>query len=444
MAHRIGRQAYRRRAALGIAVYLALVLAPVSLMLLSPLEPGREFLREFAVALGFVAVGILGTQFAISARVGRLKAPYGIDAVYYFHRRMAFVALALVLTHPILLFVVTPDRVELLNVITAPWSARYAVATVLGVAGIVAISVWRREVRLRYELWRFSHGLGALTILVLAALHTLNTGVYTSDWKTHAFVAYAAIWVGTLGYIRVGKPLRQLRNPYRVTEVRQESPDVWTLTFRPDGHPGIRFRPGQHAWVTIGRSPFSLTEHPFSFSSSPDREHGGFDMTIKELGDFTSKIGEYPPGTMAYVDGPFGAFTTDRHTADRYAFIAGGVGITPIMSMIRDAAERGDPTPMVLVYGAAAKQDLVFSGELDELSQRLDLEITYVLENPPEGWDGEVGVITDDLLKRAIDDVDAYEYLICGPPAMIDGVERALGEMGVDRKLLHYERFEIA
>ncbi len=444
MARRSGERAYRTRAALGIAIYLALAFAPLSLMLLSPLGPARAPLQEFAVALGFVALGILGTQFAVAARIGRLKAPYGVDAVYYFHRRMAVVALGLAVAHPALLIAEAPGRIGLLNVVTAPWPARYAVATVAVLAGIIATSLWRRKIRLGYETWHAGHGLAALVILVLAALHATGTGIYTDDWKTSALLFYLAIWVATLGYIRIGKPLAQLRRPYRVTRVERESPDTWTLTFSPEGHDGLRFRPGQHAWITLGRSPFSFEAHPFSFSSSPNREGGGFDMTIKELGDFTSTIGTYGPGTIAYVDGPFGAFTTDRHPATRYAFIAGGVGITPLMSMVRDAADRGDETPISLVYGAATREDLVFSAQLDELSSRIDLATTYVLEDPPQDWEGETGIITGEVLERSLGSVDAYEYFICGPPAMIDGVARSLEDLGVDKRRLHYERFEIA
>ena len=437
-----GRRTYLWRAALGIALYLLLALAPLSLMLLAPLQPLREPLREFAVALAFGAAGILGMQFALSARLRRLKAPYGIDAVFYFHRRMALVALALVIAHPLLLFVVTPERVALLNVLTAPWPARYAVVAVVTIATLVALSVWRARFHISYETWRFFHGILAVVALVLVSLHIVGAGIYTVDWKLPAFLIYPAIWAGFFVYARVGNPLRKLRHPYRVAAVRQETPDVWTLSLRPEGHPGITFRPGQFMWITLGRSPFSLEEHPFSFSSSPLTGDGGFDITVKELGDFTASIGQHQPGTVAYVEGPFGAFTTDRYPASRYVFVAGGIGITPVMSILRAAAGSGDRTPMILVYGAKTREDLAFAAELDDLSEQLDLTITYVLEEPPEEWEGASGFITREVLEAAIERPGEHDYFTCGPPAMTDVVEGVLMEMEVDRKRLHYERFE--
>src|SRR5262249_28169487 len=95
---------------------------------------------------------------------------------------------------------------------------------------------------------------------------------------------------------------------------------------------GFRFRPGQFAWLTTGKTPLKITGHPFSFSSSAAVSDGQVEMTIRNLGDFTSKIGHIPVGQRVYLDGPYGAFTIDRNPADMHVLIAGGVGITPMMS----------------------------------------------------------------------------------------------------------------
>jgi ferredoxin-NADP reductase len=146
---------------------------------------------------------------------------------------------------------------------------------------------------------------------------------------------------------------------------------------------------------------------------------------------------------VAYVEGPFGAFTTDRYPASSYVFLAGGIGITPVMSILRAAADSGDETPMNLVYGAKTREDLAFAAELDDLSEQLDLAITYVLEEPPEEWEGASGYITREVLEAALEERPGeHEYFTCGPPAMTDAVESVLMEMEVDRKRLHYERFE--
>jgi predicted ferric reductase len=110
--------------------------------------------------------------------------------------------------------------------------------------------------------------------------------------------------IGMLLYVRIVKPLFLLRRPYRVAEVRKERGDTWTLVMHPDGHAGFRFRPGQFGWLTLGKSPFRITGHPFSFSSSANAPDGRIEMSIRDLGDFTSAIHKVPLG-QCLPDGPW-------------------------------------------------------------------------------------------------------------------------------------------
>ena len=85
--------------------------------------------------------------------------------------------------------------------------------------------------------------------------------------------------------------------------------------------------------------------HPFSFSASAEAPDGRVEMTIRNLGDFTGGIAQVPVGRRVYLDGPYGAFTIGN-PADMHVLIAGGIGITPMMSMIRTLADRGDGRPL--------------------------------------------------------------------------------------------------
>src|SRR3954447_23801983 len=109
-----------------IAAYLAIALAPLGLALIE-LEPGRGFVINLSVALGFVGLSMMGLQFVLVARFKRVAAPFGIDVLLRFHREIAYVALVLILAHPILLFVDRSKFVDLLDVPDAPWRARMAV-----------------------------------------------------------------------------------------------------------------------------------------------------------------------------------------------------------------------------------------------------------------------------------------------------------------------------
>src|SRR5690606_8446779 len=142
----------------------------------------------------------------------------------------------------------------------------------------------------------------------------------------------------------------------------------------------------------------------------------------KELGDFTRRLGEIEPGEKAYVDGPYGAFTFERHPeAAGYAFIAGGIGISPMAGMLRTLAGRGERRPLLLVGAHAALDRMPLREEMEALRERLGSKFVSVLEKPPEGWEGERGYITEEILARHLPpspEREAWHYFLCGPLPM--------------------------
>jgi len=439
------RHRHRLTGTLWTLLYLGLAVAPLVVALVPPAPPGRDFWTEVAVAAGFVGLSTMCLQFAVSARFRHVAAPFGIDVVLQFHRQIAIFAAVLVIAHPLILIADEPSRLGLLDPFSAPWRARAGLIGLLAVLILTLLAHLRRRVRLRYEPWRVSHGLLAVAAVAGALIHIELVGHYLDQpWKRALWAAYTAGVVGLLVQVRIVRPLLQRRRPFRVEEVRPERGRAWTLTLRPQKHAGVSFQPGQFAWLTLGRSPFAIEQHPFSFSSSarePDRPS----LTIKELGDFTGRIGEIEPGTTAFLEGPHGAFSIDRYEGPGYVFVAGGIGITPIMSMLRTLADRRDPRHHELIYAAATLDDLTFREEIDELAGVLDLDIVYVPSRPPADWQGESGRITPELLRRhVVDEWPGHEYFVCGPRAMMDAIERDLVAHGVPLDQIHTERFAFA
>jgi ferredoxin-NADP reductase len=125
-----------------------------------------------------------------------------------------------------------------------------------------------------------------------------------------------------------------------------------------------------------------------------------------------------------------------------HVLIAGGVGITPMMSIIRTLADRGDKRPVILLYGNKDWDTVTFREELDALKQRLNLTLVHVLEKPPAGWTGEKGFINAAVLARYLPPPFAdHEYYICGPDVMMDAIETALSQLGVPLSKYHSERY---
>lgn len=363
-----------------VALYLVLVCVPLLIAAAPPRPAGRSFCVELAVAIGFLALGQAALQFGLIARFDRVSRPFGIDLVMQLHRRMGALALLAMAVHGAILAALRP----------ASFGARASPGVLAGigslalVAAIVVLTIARARIGLRYEAWRVSHAVLSVLALVLAQVHVSVSGMYAATpWKAVALAAFTGASLCVAAYLRLVRPALRLRRPYAVSEVRPEGGSTWTLALTPIGHPGLVFAPGQFAWITLGRSPWSVDEHPFSFSSSAD-QRGRIEFAIKELGDFTRTIPSAPVGATAWLDGPHGSFSTDFHESEAgYLFVAGGIGIAPVMSMLRTLADRSDRRPHVVVYACTRRERVSFWNELEALKKRLDLEVELVLDEPP-------------------------------------------------------------
>ena len=433
---------YRLRSAVWILVYLFSVLVPLFALLAGSHPPTRDFWTEFSVALGYSGLAMMGLQFGLTARFRYVTEPWGEDVIYHFHRQISLVAVGLVVAHPVILVVVQPKLLAPSNMLEAPLSAHLAVLSIFSVIALVVTALWRVTLNLKYETWHISHIVLAVVAITAGVVHMVGSSFYLVDpWKQSLWIGLTIFWIGLLLYVRVVKPLFMLRRPYRVSEVRRERGDTTTLVMQPDGHPGFRFSPGQFGWLTVWGSTFKITGHPFSFSSSAAVKGGCVEMSIRNLGDFTREIPKVPVGQRVYLDGPYGAFTIGN-PADMHVLIAGGVGVTPMMSMIRTLADFADKRPVILLYGSKDWESITFREELEELKARLDLTVVHVLATPPAGWTGEQGFINAEMFKRHLPPpYSDHEYFICGPNVMMDAIEKVLGEMGVPMAKYHSERY---
>jgi predicted ferric reductase len=428
-------------------IYGALVLVPL-LILVSGLgiSEGAGWWFDFSMGLGFGALAIMGGQFVLTARFRRATAPFGIDVIYVFHRWLAGVGLSLVVAHYLILKLRYPATLVPVAPFDAPTYMTAGRAALALFALLIGSSIWRKTLGIEYDRWRVAHAVLAVSAMVFAVVHVRGVGYYSGIfWNRTVLDAFLFSLVALVLYVRLLKPMLATSVPYRVTEVRPERGNAWTLRLQPDGHSGLRFMPGQFAWLSLGVSPWRAKEHPFSFSESSEREDG-LQFTIKELGDFTSRVGQTPVGTVAYVDGPHGSFSVDRYPeAPGFFFLAGGVGIAPMLSMLRSLADRRDLRPLWLMYGSRSWERVIHRDELERLSGRLDLRITHVLIEPPERWEGEEGLPDAAMIERVLADApDGIHCFLCGPEPMCQMAQRALRAMDIDGGRIHFELFDMA
>ena len=430
------------RAVFWVLAYLGVVVAPLVFAAIGATRPEHGFVTNFSVALGFVGLTMMGLEFALVARFKPVAAPFGQDALLQFHREIGFVGLAFVLVH--VAISAKWDQLTFSNAIAAPALVWFGMAAALALLALIVTSAWRRRLRLSYERWHAAHTVLAVVAVVGALAHVYFVDEYVSTlWKQLLWGLMSAAFLSLLVWVRLVKPRAQLERPWRLERVGAERGETTTLAMRPPDGSRFRFDPGQFAWFALGRSPFSLTHHPFSFSSSAESED--VEIAVKALGDFTSRVHELEPGVPVYVDGPHGVFSIDQSEGPGFGFIAGGVGITGLLSMLRTMADRGDVRPAVLVYANGDWEGVAFRDEVSRLESAMDLTVVHVLERPPADWNDETGWVTADLLARHLPPrYRRFQFFICGPGPMMDAAEAALVALDVPADRIHTERFDMA
>jgi predicted ferric reductase len=432
------------RALFWALAFLTLALSPALVAYIGPAAP-RTFWIEVGVGLGFVGLGVLVLQFLLTGRFRRVAPSFGFDSMLHFHRHIGIVALILVLGHPVVLIATDPTYLEYFDPRVDLMRALALSAVTGALLLIVITSLWRTAFRLNYEWWRVIHGVLALFIVMIGCVHAFQVGHYVSTFWAQGFIgAILAASVGLVAHTRLLRPMRLRRSPYRVRGVREERGDAYTLEIEPDGHDGLRFSAGQFGWLTLRNTPFTLQQHPYSFSSSAEAAPGRLEFTVKVEGDFSASVREVEPGQPAFIEGPYGYFVADPDPSRGCVMIVGGVGVTPCMSMLRTFADRGSKRDLHLIYANASLEEVIFLDQLRDLEQRLRLTVTHVLEEPPDDWDGETGLIDEELLERCTPpDRAEYDTFICGPEPMMNIAEASMRELGVPQRRIFSERFDI-
>jgi predicted ferric reductase len=430
-----------------IVLYLAVVLLPLALAWLR-ISPPRSLFDELASGAGLLAFAIILVEFILSGRFRSVSGRIGMDVTMRFHQLLARTALALALLHPFLYQ--APFAAQ------RPWDPTRQLtltgdAIALG-SGLLAwvllptfilLAIGRDQSSWRYETWRLIHGLGALLIAGLVLHHTLHAGRYSQDpVLAGVWIAMSGVALASMLYVYLVEPLMQRNLPWTVASVRPIALKTWELVLEPQGHGGMQYEAGQFAWINIGNGPFSLYENPFSISSAPS-SGARVEFVIKELGDFTRTVGRIEPGTIAHIDGPHGNLVVSRHAEPGIALIAGGVGIAPMLGILRQLHLDGDKRPTVLLYGNRVKEQIVSPAELDDLAQAHGTRLVHVLSEPPPDWTGFTGLVDAGIIREVFHSGDMREwlYILCGPPAMMDVVEETLIEIGVPARQIRSERF---
>lgn len=400
-----------------------------------------KIILRTAKMVGLTAAVLLLLQLPLAGRLKWLDRIFSLPGLYRIHRFNAYAIGALVLIHPLLIQISARSW-------TIPLEKRYwpewigaALMTVILLN--IGISRWRRPLFQAYQKWRWTHGALAVTVFSGLILHILNVSEsFESRTPPRAWLVTAALGSGLFWiWIRTER-LRSRKNAFRISRVAAVGSDAFTVDLVPAHPPGIDYLPGQFALISMASAHISREFHPFTISSSPSRP-ATIQFTIRCCGDWTRRIGAVREEDPACILGPYGRFSHLFLRPDReIIMIAGGIGITPMLSMLRFMNDHEDQRPITLIWSNRTPAHLFGRHELEVMQQKLTgFEwVPIFTREAPENH--QVGRLDESALKTLLVRCgrDAAVFL-CGPPAMVAQLRTALKRIGFPRGSIYTEAF---
>lgn len=391
--------------------------------------------------VGLAATFSLLLQLPLAGRLKWLDRIYALPTLYRIHRINAWCLMLLVFVHPILVFV--PDGTLMIPFEGRYWPEWVGAALVLVIAGQLVFSRWRLFFFKAYQRWQMLHrvlGVAAMGLVIIHVLFVSETFEQPGLPRTLVLCAaflLVALWI----WIRIRT--RFARNTaYRLTGIHPAGKDAYTLELTSKKTPPFKYLPGQFAFLSLVSEKVSKEFHPFTLSSSPSRPQH-IEMTIRCCGDWTDQIYALKKGDRAAVEGPYGLFSYSLLPPHQeIILIAGGIGITPMLSMLRHMADTNAERSVTLIWSNQTRAHLFGGDELDALTQKLtDFRWVpiFTREKTEEGHSGRLDKeMLASLLKKNNRNAAIF---VCGPPQMIQQVGESLQRIGFSPRSIHSELF---
>jgi predicted ferric reductase len=302
---------------------------------------------------------------------------------------------------------------------------------VIALVGLILALLLPRLRNLKHETFVLVHRciglmflLGCLHVILVPVTWTLPSLLISYLLAIMGAGALAFVYRSILGRFIV----RRYR--YQIEEVNRLGLSAVELVLTPLGA-ALTFRPGQFVFIAIVDDLLPRETHPFSITSAPSDTR--LRLVVKALGDYTAQLLALRPGGVALLEGPYGGFSYIGVENQHQIWIAGGIGVTPFLSMARSL----DDTPYEIdfYYCSQGAEDAFFLDELFEMSDRCPRFRVISIRR------ASLGHITVEDIQAASISLLKHDFLICGPPVMIHNLRQQLLARGVPPSQIHFEDF---
>jgi len=399
----------------------------------------------FGRLFGLSAVFCVLLQFVIRGRAPYIEGAFGLEKISKLHRLNGYVIIIFIILHPLFMTIgyMGLTHLDMLAqfvsfLIDFEDVFQGFIGTILFIV-VVFTSIYIVRKHLKYEFWYWVHLMTYLAIFFAFGHQLEEGGDFLSNplFRYYWYFLYAFVF-GNVLIFRFGKQLYEyVFHRFYVSRIVSESPDVNSIYIGGVDMAKFHINPGQFMIFRFLDRTRWYEAHPFSLSKVFDGKE--IRVTAKNVGDFTSVIKDIKPNTPVLVDGPYGAFTLPKDNK-KLLFVAGGIGVTPIRSMIEQAV--GEKRDIQFIYSASHVVDLVFLHEFEELQKIHPFSMSCVISQEKD-HPFELGRIDAEKLARLVPDLHERDIYICGGPQMMTGVIDLLKSKGVRSDRIHFEEFAL-
>ena len=417
--------------AIGSALFIT-----ISLFLLSKSDTSQIFqnpLLSLSQIFSLIGAVLLSVTFLLSSRLRFTEDWFGsMDKSYKTHHLLGGISFILLINHPLLLALQMLPNTQFMGIYLFPSSDLVYTAGVLGIYLMISLLVLTFLFRLPYQLWLLTHEfLGGTLLLALFHVFFITSDV-SRYWPLKVWIlawllaASIAFIYKRFFYLKFGPTFH-----YSVSNIGPNG-DYFNISLKPVSSK-MNFHSGQFAFFTFNSSSLKPESHPFSLASSGSEEI--LRICVKQLGDFTQTLSALKIGDLVTVQGPYGGFGTDFFTNSPTVCIAGGVGITPFLSLISSPENNLLFRPVHLFYTAKTTVQAFEDSYFKKLNF---LGFTY------HPWFGDQvsSRLTALDIQQLTPDFSKSKFYLCGPHAMMIAFRDQLMDLGIPQRAIYFEDFD--
>lgn len=401
----------------------------------------KTFLRTGKV-LGVTAAVLVFFQILLVSRLKFLDRIFSLNRIVNFHRMTGIAIAFLALLHPVL--IIAAENFTIFPFEKRYWPEFLGVGVLIFILVLVTTANWRLVFNIDYDKWLRFHRLGTVAAITLMTTHIIFVSETFKSGLPHTLVFVAA----GINLMLISRLWFRRFFPYKrrfvISKVEPAGKDAYSVDVRAHSGQILDHIPGQFAFITPVSASVPKEEHPFTISSTPSRPDA-LQFVIRSLGDWTSKINRLKAGETVFIDGPYGLFShMISSRSDPIIMIAGGIGITPMLSMLRYMADVDDSRQILLIWSNKTKEHIVFPEEFKNLKDRLQNFSIINIITHGSGGENEIGRLDQAKLEKMLKGWGRKsDVFVCGPLEMMKDMIRAVKKIGFSSARVYKEEFKL-